>query len=47
MVVVVFGLAGDADEDEGDDVGEEVRDRVDGFGDHRTTMPSDSDEELQ
>ena len=47
VVILVSGLTGDADEDECDQVGSKVGDRVDRLCDHSATMPEDPDEELQ
>ena len=46
-MILILRLARDTDEDEGNDVGEEVGDRVDRLCYHRATMPYDPDEELQ
>ena len=47
VMILILRLARDPDEDEGNDVGEEVGDRVDRLSYHRATMPYDPDEELQ
>ena len=47
VMILILRLARDTDEDEGNDVGEEVGDRVDRLCYHRATMPYDPDEELQ